>query len=209
MRTGKRATKFALYCLAALACLQAADSPAAEIAIAERPVYRNGDVFEYVDRFQTVACKRWEISGHDASGAVMSRCGDNIAYFSPDSGALLRIATRDGRELVKFEPFAPAIPFPLQVGSRWGGHFQVSTADDLISPSLDERCEAVAFETVKVAAGDLPSFRFDCVTEWSVWPLHGTVTVTSWYAPAAKTVVKSVNGSDPKWNLELAGSRLK
>jgi hypothetical protein len=194
--------------ICAALCLDRAAAATDDIPVAERPEFHSGDVLEYVERFQTVACRAWEFIGGDGD-TLQSRCGDNTAYFAADSGALLRISGKNGRDLVKFEPFSPAIPFPLQVGSKWGGRFQVTTAGDLITPRLDESCEVTAFETVKVAAGELPAFRFACVTKWSVWPLSGTVTVTSWYSPAAKSVVKSENPSDPKWNLELASYRLQ
>ena len=185
-----------------------ASAASLENPIAERPEFRAGDVFEYVDRFQTIECRRWEFAGYDGA-AMLHRCGDNVAYFSADSGALLKITGKDGRELVSYKPFAPAIPFPLRVGSKWGGRFEVTTAGDLVAPDLDESCEVVAYETIRIAAGEMPAFRFDCVTKWSVWPLHGTVTVTSWYSPTAKIVVKSINGSDSKWDLELASYRLQ
>jgi hypothetical protein len=184
-------------------------SLAADAPIAERPVYNSGDVFDYVDRFETIACKRWEVSGYDPDGSYSTRCGDNVAYFAAGSGALLRIVGKGGKELVKFQPSAPAIPFPLQVGTRWQGKFEVSTAHDVFSPSLDESCEVKSFETVDVAAGHLAAFRYECVTKWSVLLLEGTVTETGWYAPAAKAVVKVVNSSAPEWNLELASYSAK
>jgi len=195
--------------LATLFSLLSAQSRATDPPIAERPMYKDGDVFEYVERFQTVACKRWEMIGRDADGSWLSQCDDNIAHFSAETGALQRIVRKDGRELVTFLPSAPAIPFPLQLGKKWGGKFQLSMAGDIISPTVDETCEVVSFETVKVAAGDFPAFRFECTTAWLVWPFHGNVTVTMWYAPAAKSLVKVSNSSDPKWDTELARYSLK
>lgn len=180
------------------------DAATGDVPIAERPIYRDGDVFEYVDRFQTIACKRWEFKGRDEKGRMVSQCDDKLAYYADESGTLLKIAKRDGTELLSFRPKPPSIPFPLQVGSKWGGKYSVSLPNELVEPHLNDHCEVVAFETVKIAAGELPAFRFVCKTDWSVWPLHGTVTVTSWYAPAARTVVKVVNGGDDKWNMELA-----
>jgi hypothetical protein len=204
--TGGRKLKIAAICAAL--CLSEARAATTETPVAERPQFHAGDVLEYVERFQTVACKRWEFTGGDGA-TLQSRCADNVAYFAADSGALLRITGKDGKTLVTYEPSAPAIPFPLEVGSKWGGKFQVTAAGDLVAPSLDESCQVLAFETIRIAAGELPAYRFDCVTRWSVWPLHGTVTVTSWYAPAAKSVVKSVNDSDSKWNMELQSFQLQ
>jgi len=201
-------SKLKLAVLCAALTMGAAQAASIEIPATERPQFHAGDVFEYVDRFQTIECKHWEFVGVDGE-AMTNRCGDNVAWFAADSGALLRITGKGGRELVSYKPFAPAIPFPLQIGSKWGGAFEVSTAGDIFSPDLDESCEVVGYETIKIAAGELPAFRFDCVTKWSVGLLHGTVTITSWYSPIAKTVIKSINGSDSKWDLELASYRLQ
>ena len=190
--------------LAALIALPSPHSAAAEPPIADRPVYKDGDVFEYVERFQSVACKRWEMTGRAADGTQVSRCDGNVAYFAAETGALLRIVGADGGDLVKMVPYSPPIPFPLQLGMTWSGAFRLSTAEDPVSPMVDEACAVVSYETIKVAAGDLAAFRIDCVTAWTVWPLHGTVAVTSWYAPAARTVVKVINASDSRWDMELA-----
>lgn len=176
----------------------------ADQPMADRPVLNKGDVFEYVDRFQTIACQRWEVDGVHEGGLLLSRCGDNSAYFAADSGALIRITGKNGKELIRFEPSAPAIPFPLYIGAKWNGKFRLSMAGDPVSPSLDQSCKVTSFEMVTITSGRLPAFRIDCTNTWTVWPLHGHVVVTSWYAPDAKTVIKVVNDSDPAWNLALA-----
>ncbi|MEI9985219.1 MAG: hypothetical protein WDN69_19740 [Aliidongia sp.] len=149
-------------------------------------------MFEYLDRFENLDCKRWLVAGHDTDGSLISTCGDDVAYFSAQTGALLRIIGKGGKELVKFDPTSPALPFPLHVGSTWHGKFTVSTPDQIVSPGLDETCKITSFETVAIAAGNMSAFRYECTTEWSVWPLHGTVSETGWYAPAAKVVVKVI-----------------
>lgn len=204
-----RALISASLCLAAAWALPPIPGRAADPPEAQKPVLNSGDVFEYVDRFETVRCKRWEVAGRDGKGAVISRCGSNTAYFSEASGALLRIVARDGKELVRFEPAPPAIPFPLRVGSTWSGTYRVSTQQTSVSPNLEETCKVVAFETVRIAAGALPAFRYECRTRWTVWALHGEVTETGWYAPSAKVVVRVVNNGDARWNVELAGYALK
>jgi hypothetical protein len=198
------ATKTFMLCVASLIALPARLLCAEDAPPTEIPTYRVGDIFEYVDRYQTIACKRWEITGRAPDGSWISQCGDNIAYFSADDRALLRIVGKDGAELVKFAPSAPAIPLPLHIGQRWGGRFRLSTAASLFSPKVEESCEVVAFETIRVVAGDLPAFRIDCSSEWSVWPLNGKVAVTMWYSLDANSLVKVVNGSDKSWDLELA-----
>jgi hypothetical protein len=184
-------------------------SRATDQPVAEKPTYSDGDVFEYVDRWESIDCQRWEIKGRDADGSLVSRCKDNVAYFSADTGALRRILGKGGKELVSFEPAAPAMPFPLRVGTTWHGKFGVSTADQVVSADLDQSCEVTAFETISIAAGSFPAFRYECTTAWSALFLHGHTTETGWYAPAARVVIKVVNPSEPEWNCELAHYSLK
>ncbi len=205
-RRGLRAVAIAVGAVVAALPLQ---SRATDQPIAERPTYSEGDVFEYVDRWESIACQRWEIKGRDADGSLMSQCQDNVAYFSADTGALLRILGKGGKELVSFEPAAPAMPFPLRVGMTWHGKFVISTSDQIVSADLDQSCAVTAFETVSVPAGSFPAFRYECKTGWSALFLHGETSETGWYAPAAMVVVKVVNNSEPKWSYELARYSLK
>ena len=205
-RDGLRAAAIAICAGMAVLPLQ---SRATDQPVAERPIFSDGDVFEYVDRWESIACQRWEVRGRDADGALVRRCKDNFAYFSADTGALLRVVGKGGKTLVSFEPAPPAIPFPLRVGTTWHGKFAVSTSDQVVSPDLDQSCEVMAFETISIAAGSFPAFRYECKTAWSVWLLHGDTTETGWYAPAAKVVIKVVNHSEPKWSYELAHYSLK
>jgi hypothetical protein len=196
--------KAASLSLAALAVSLAVPSAAEDPPSAARPEYHEGDVFEFVGRFESITCSRWVVEARAADGSQPWRCGENVAHFLGDTGALTRIVGRGGKELVSFEPASPAMAFPMHVGATWHGKFRLSTSADLVSPDLDESCEVTAFETVVVAAGSFPAFRYECKTAWSVWPLHGTATETGWYAPAARTVVRVVNDASPEWNLELA-----
>lgn len=188
-----------------LAWLAAAPPAAGEGSAAQRPVFRPGDSFTYAERFETIACKTWRVAETDAEGNMLStRCEDDIAYFAPDGG-ITRIVGGNGRELVRFEPEAAPIPFPLTVGTRWTYHFEVSTASQLVTPDIDESCEAAAAEKIEVGGASLPAFRIDCTDRWSVAFLSGSNKSTLWYAPDARTVVKAVNESAPEWSLLMTG----
>ncbi len=179
-----------------------------EVRVAERPDYQAGDMFEYVDRFQTVRCRKWEVKGRDAKGYGLFQCEGNVAYFSPETGALVRILGRDGKTLVSFDPSAPPFPYPLRIGKTWSGSFKLSTAEDSFSTDVTQDCAVTAYEQVHVVAGDFQAFRMECETNWSVGPFQGEGTMTMWYAPQARALVKAVNDSDDKWNMELARYRL-
>jgi hypothetical protein len=187
--------------LGTLLCLVWLASPAAaeDGLVAQRPVFHPGDSFTYADRFETVACKTWQVLQVDSAGNMLaSRCGDNTVFLAPDGG-ITRIVTDTGKELVAFKPEAAPIPFPLRLGMRWTVHFEVSTASQVASPDIDESCEVTAIEPVTVRDTALPAFHIDCTDRWSVAFLSGANTSSLWYAPAARAVVKAVNPSAPEW----------
>jgi hypothetical protein len=186
----------------ALAALIAFRCQAQDYRAAERPLVKPGNVFEYADRYQTVACRRWEVTEVGAGGAITMRCGDDVAYFTSDL-AVLRIVGRNGRERVKFTPHSNAIPFPLNLGARWAQTFEVSTAGALFTPTVEETCQATSVETVSVPAGTFSAFRISCTDSWSVGFFSGTSSATLWYAPTARTVVKTSNSGSDEWNSEL------
>ena len=175
---------FFSICVGALA---AGPSIAEPLAVADRPTIRQGDEFEYADRFGSVSCKRWSVTDVQAGGGMVMRCGDNKAFFTAD-GALVKILGPSDKELVKFSPHALPIPFPLHVGSKWDGSFKVFMSSQIVAPKVRETCEVTGYETVEVPAGALPAFHIACTDAWSVGILSGTSTSSHWYAPDAKTM---------------------
>jgi hypothetical protein len=183
----------------------AAPSSADEGLVARRPSFHPGDSFSYADRFETVACREWRVQAVDAAGNMMStRCGEYTAYFAPDGG-ITRIVDANGKELVRFSPEAAPIPFPLTVGSRWTSRFEVHSASQMVSPDIDESCQATGIETVTLNGKPQPAFHIDCTDRWSVAFLSGSNSSVLWYAPDARAVVKAVNASAPEWSLQMTG----
>jgi hypothetical protein len=190
--------------LAAALCLvwlSAPPSSAGEKLVADRPTFRLGDSFTYADRFETVACRTWTVTQVDAAGNMLAlRCGENTALLAPDGG-ITRIVTDQGKELVAFKPQAAPIPFPLRVGMRWTYKFEVSTAGQMVSPDIDETCEATGVETIRVRGAALPAIRIDCADRWSVAFLSGSNKSVLWYAPDARSVVRADNPDAAEWAL--------
>jgi hypothetical protein len=183
----------------------ASPSSAEEGLVAQRPSFHPGDSFSYADRFETVACRDWRVQAVDAAGNMMStRCGDYTAYFAPDGG-ITRIIDGAGKELVRFLPEAAPIPFPLSVGTRWNYRFEVHSASQMVSPDIDETCQATGVETAMLNGQPEPAFHIDCTDRWSVAFLSGSNSSTLWYAPGARAVVKAVNASAPEWGLLMTG----
>jgi hypothetical protein len=202
--------KRALLGLAGISCLVLASGALAEDAVpADKPSPKVGDVFEFVDKFVSIACKRWEVKEIDKDGYIISECGNNLAYLDAQTDTVAKIVTKDGSRLVEFKPRSPTLSFPLQVGKKWEGDYDGYRAAAGTSWKSHVTCEAKAFETVKTAAGEFPAYRIDCQDAWESTPFHGVADSTSWYAPKVGNIVKSVNPSQSAFEYELAGYAAK
>ena len=84
--------------------------------------------------------------------------------------------------------------FPLEVGKKW--EYKYSFANKLNPGKGRRQLEAnvVAYEKVKVPAGEFDAFKIEYTGFWNSdtnrRPNSGRLTSTSWYAPAARGVVK-------------------
>ncbi len=183
---------------------------AQQAATADKPVPKVGDIHEYAKKFATVECSRWVIKETNKNGFLIAQCKDNLAYLSVTNDYnLTKIVTEDGEILAEFKPYLPSISFPLKVGKKWTGKYSGYTADDGFRWVAVASCEASAYETVKVAAGELPAYRIDCVDNWELGNMSGHAYSTSWYSPKALAVVRVSNPRFPKWNMELVSYSIK
>ncbi len=163
-----------------------------------------GDTFVYAGKFTTIPCARWTVTQANQNGYVVSTCGGNTARSLASTGALVDITGPGGATLVKFSPSAPGISFPLAPNKTWSHRYTGFTADDGATFDSQETCKVAGWESVQVPAGALPAYRIACEDHWTAGPASGTTHTTNWYAPQARTVVKSQNAEQPKWNVDLA-----
>lgn len=171
---------------------------------AEKRAPHVGDAFDVADRWASIACKHWEVKQLNENGFLILQCGDKLAYLAIDHDYnLAKIVDGKGDTLVQFKPYAPAITFPLQVGKKWEGKYSGYTADNGYRWVSQVKCEVKAFETVKVAAGEFPSYRIECEDKAEMGGYTGWSHSQSWYAPAASVVVKNLNQEHGEWNLEV------
>ena len=94
----------------------------------------------------------------------------------------------------------------LTVAPRYG------TNDDLVAlvnaarsvnyafrdSSGDFRVAVASYGKVHVAAGDFDAFQLIAKGRWRAGGLHGETTLTYWYAPAARAIVK-IEANDTVW----------
>jgi hypothetical protein len=198
-----RAALGAVLMSAAVAIPARADAP-----VAERPTVKPGSSWDYADKVASVPCKHWEYVG-DEKGFRVGKCEGYKSYTSIENNNLVRILDKDGDKVVQFSPSAVAISFPLKVGKKWDGSYTGFTADDGAQWEGSTSCEVKAYEKVTVAAGTFDAYRIECSGWWNAGAAQGRAESTAWYAPKAAAIVKSVNPSAPKFNLELTGYSLK
>ncbi len=172
--------------------------------VAEMPSPEIGEVREFVGSVATIDCSRWEIIESDVEDSLVSQCGDYKFYFKRSENLNMhKVTGANGVVAVEFTPAYPGIQFPLAVGKHWRKPYKGHSAIEDISWEGDVDCEVAEYAQVEVAAGVYKAFRIECRDHWKVGDAESSVTSTTWYAPDAGGVVKTLNYEDSRWNTEL------
>ncbi len=203
-----RSSLIATLAVTGFAVIGCGNASRAAAPVAALPTPSVGDVLVYQNNYVTVACSRWQVASTNQNGFVVSRCGDDTAYYQASDGALVRITGKNGRDLVSFKPASPSVRFPLEVGKSWQGKYTGFTADDQSQWDSVQTCKVLDYETVQVPAGAMPAFRIECDDAWTSGGYSGNSSELSWYAPQAHAIVRTSNPAQPKWNMELASYTL-
>ena len=190
-KRGKRSFAAPLAALAALATL-AASAPA-QTQQAARPVVKPGDRW----RFETTIDgkhvawldREWVIKSINPMEIDGTENGKPLA-LTPNLN-ILDSPTRTDTD-------RRLLAFPLQVGERWrfSDDYTVSSVD--VPSRGDFRVAVAAYGKVHVPAGDFDAFRLVAKGRWTAGGLHGETTLTYWYAPAARAIVK-IEAEDSVW----------
>lgn len=101
-----------------------------------------------------------------------------------------------GSRFANWQPQDDFVQFPLEVGKSWKVRFAFNDAN--VTSRTDYTVEVVAFEKIKVAAGEFDSFVLRGRGYWtceSGCSGSGRAEQTLWYAPAVKREIKLTNKS--------------
>jgi hypothetical protein len=101
--------------------------------------------------------------------------------------------------------------FPLEIGKRWRFSNEYTVASIDVPSRSDYRVGVAGYEKVHVAAGDFDAFKLLAKGRWKAGGLSGQTTLTYWYAPAARAIVK-IEAQDTVWGTrtrELAEYKLQ
>ncbi len=101
--------------------------------------------------------------------------------------------------------------FPLAIGKRWRFSNEYTVASIDVPSRSDYRVGVAGYEKVHVVAGDFDAFKLLAKGRWKAGGLSGETTITYWYAPAARAIVK-LDVQDSVWGTrtrELAEYQLQ
>ncbi len=163
-----------------------------------------GMVREFATGLFGAECARWQVTSIDADGYLVSKCGTSKSYILPAHDYnLKKITAANGQALIEFDPYYPAIKFPLERGARWQMRYNGYTRQDGVRWHGEVVCKVAAWEPLSVAAGTFDTYRIECDDEIGTGAVGLIIHSTTWYAPALGTAIKSVNVDDPRFDYEL------
>jgi hypothetical protein len=93
--------------------------------------------------------------------------------------------------------------FPLELGKKWDSKFKYFNKANSWDVRWQFDAKVTAYEKVKVPAGEFDAFKIEYKGYWNNDSLgaSGRLVITSWYAPAAKSIVK--NEYDDTYNITV------
>ncbi len=107
------------------------------------------------------------------------------------------------------------LSFPLEVGKAWTYESEYALKDTGTKGQLKHSVVVLAYEKVRVAAGEFEAYKLESTGSFSAWstigPVSGSSSTTYWYAPAARAIIKEeINDPYRGWyGSELVGVKLQ
>jgi len=160
---------------------------------AERPAVKAGDRWRFETRIDGAAVKwlarEWVVTSVTPLEIDGTENGKPLA-LTPNLNIIQSPSRTDtDRRLLNF---------PLEVGKRWrfSDEYTVTSID--VPSRSDYRVGVAGYEKVSVPAGDFDAFKLLAKGRWKAGGLSGQTTLTYWYAPAARAIVKT-EANDTVW----------
>ena len=153
---------------------------------AELPVVRAGDEWKFVVYYtvpSTTPNRSWVITSVGAAGIQGTENGEPLR-LSPELNILESTEIKASNMRM--------LSFPLEVGKKW--HYE---SDWLFKPKASKGTftsdvSVVAYEKINVPAGEFDAFKLVEKRAMRGVAIDVQTNLTSWYAPAANAIVKSV-----------------
>ncbi len=148
----------------------------AENSIVERPTYTTGDFWIF-----TTA------DGEDVKIEFLKEVKDRY-YFSKNGVQVIKDFNLTPKQSKKQGYPGPVIKFPLKVGKSWTYNYRTKERSEG-SKFRIARHRVIAYEQITVPAGTFWTFKVEVKKENDKRNVKGSVTY--WYAPDVKYIIKS------------------
>lgn len=156
---------------------------------AEAPVLKVGD--------------RWKLETKDRRTGVKE--ADWALAVVAVSATQIEMSENDGKLLmtpelnvidsprVSISGESKTLSFPLEVGKKWDYKYSFKSKVGGNSGRWQVEANVVAYEKVKVAAGEFDAFKIQAKGYWNneTTGRNGRLQQISWYSPAARAIVKT------------------
>jgi hypothetical protein len=161
---------------------------------ADRPVVSVGDRWQFVAYFtvySTTPNRTWVVESVSPAGIEGTENGEPLR-LTPDLNVLESPRARDATPGL--------LRFPLEVGKRWTYASDYEFKDNGTKVRSSNHVQVVAFEKVRVVAGEFDAFRIETRGKFRGRSKAGGHVIGEWvgffwYAPAARAIVKSIQRS--------------
>ena len=176
---------------------------------ADRPDVKVGDrwVFKVSSRMGPgaveVSDRVWIVTSVAATGIKGTENGKPL-MLTPDLNVLESPRSKDS------DP--RRLSFPLHLGKQWSYTDNYVLKRQGVEGRISVNAKVVGYEKVRVPAGEFDAFKLERKGNWQLTSGEtGESTETYWYAPAARTVVKSEYRAPhvPDTTTELAEFKLQ
>ena len=159
--------------------------------VAERPVVKPGDAWDFVQYYSVPSKepnRRWRIRAVTDTRIHGTENGEPLV-LTPELNVLASPRGTDSRP--------GALAFPLAAGRKWRYTTDWRFSATGSSGTADVSVEVVAYERILVPAGEFDAFKLVARSMTRGLSPKGSrieaeITSTYWYAPAARAVVRSV-----------------
>ncbi len=155
----------------------------------DRPDVRVGDQWQFASGYvaPTEPNRTWIVTAVSATGIEGTENGQPL------------VLTRDLNEVDsprRADSDQRRLSFPLEVGKQWSYNSEYLMKRPGVKGRTEGEVRVVSYEKVLVAAGEFDAFKLESRAEFKgtshEGPVAGVGTMTYWYAPAARAVVRSI-----------------
>jgi hypothetical protein len=157
---------------------------------ADAPSFKVGDRWKFETRDS-----RTGVKGADLTREIVSVSATQIDALEDGAKATLtpELGTIESASVVITGGNSKPLSFPLEIGKKWEYRFSLRNKVNGMIARWQLEAVVVGFEKMKVAASEFDAFKIQSKGFYNneTTRVNGRIVQTYWYAPAARTIIKS------------------